>query len=69
MLENSFALLQKPLDPKQTQKNILRRFLWMWPILMIALSIGGYFIYQYYTHKLEQGLLASENNFIATTSQ
>lgn len=69
MLENSFTLLQKPLDPKQTQKNILRRFLWMWPILMIALSIGGYFIYQYYTHKLEQSLLASENNFIATTSQ
>lgn len=69
MQEHSFTLLHKPLDPKQIQKKIWRRFAWMWPCVLFISAIVGYFLYQNYTHKLEVQILRGESNFITTTSQ
>lgn len=69
MQEHSFTLLHKPLDPKQIPKKIWRRFAWFWPCLVFLFSIATYFLYQDYTHNLEERILRGESNFITTSSQ
>ena len=69
MLESSFTLLHKPLDPKQTPKRIWRRFAWMWPCLLLISLTTSYFAYQAYNHELEDHIINDENNFIVTTTQ
>lgn len=56
------------LEESNLRNNILKRFLLMMTIFTLV-SLGlGYYIYQQYTHSLEEKLLAQEEAFVATTT-